>query len=282
VHVTFLLLLGWIGLSGYADTRSALAVFVSTLEVLGLFGLVVLHEYGHALTARHFGIRTRNITLYPIGGVAALEGMPSRPREQLLVALAGPAVNFALAALIAGVALVLGRPLAGLMQLGAGETPILSLLFTANVLMGSFNLLPALPMDGGRVLRALLAMRLSARSATRIAVAVAKVVAVLMGMYAFKTGHTLLAVIAIVVWLGSTAEARLAAARPRANDRPRSWPPDASYPTEVLRVPLGSPPKDGTDRASGGPAFSGIQVDGLRIELVQTEDGPRMRYSRAR
>lgn len=287
VHVTFLLLLAWIGFTAYADTRSGLAVVISTLQVMGLFCLVVMHEYGHALTARHFGIRTRHITLYPIGGVAALEGMPARPREQLLVALAGPAVNFTLAALIAVVTFALGQPLASLTRFSGGAASILTLLFMANVLMGSFNLLPALPMDGGRVLRALLAMRMSPAAATRIAATVAKVLAVLMGLYAFKTGHTMLAVIAIVVWLGSTAEARFAAAQSVRDDKgPGGGRPDPGHPTtEVLRVPFGSSTpqtKDATDRRTDRPAPSGIDVDGVRIELVQTEDGPRMRYSRAR
>ena len=101
VHASFLLLLAWVGFGAYSDTHSALAVLVSVLFVSALFCLVVMHEYGHALTARHFGIRTQRITLYPIGGVAMLQSMPTRPREQLLIALAGPAVNYVLAALIA-------------------------------------------------------------------------------------------------------------------------------------------------------------------------------------
>jgi Zn-dependent protease len=283
LHVTFLFLLGWIGLSTYAATKSPAEVVVSVLAVAALFGLVVLHEYGHALTARHFGIRTRHITLYPIGGVAALEGMPSRPREQLLVALAGPAVNFALAALIAGVMLALGRPVLHLTQLSTDLRSIPTELIVANLMMGSFNLLPALPMDGGRVLRALLAMRMTPTRATQVAANVAKVVAILMGLYAFHIGHTMLAVIAVVVWLGSSAETRLAGGDPRGIRRDPPGPPGSAVPpTEVLKVPFealsrrhrASDPEDG--------AGSRIFVDGMWVELVQTEDGPRMRYSRAR
>jgi Zn-dependent protease len=285
LHVTFLLLLGWIGLSTYAATNSPLQVVKSVLPVVALFGLVVLHEYGHALTARHFGIRTRHITLYPIGGVAALEGMPSRPREQLLVALAGPAVNFALAALIAAALWAIGHPLLHLTQLNSDLRSIPTGLIVANLMMGSFNLLPALPMDGGRVLRALLAMRMDPIKATRIAANVAKLVALAMGLYALYAGHTMLAVIAVVVWLGSSAETRLAGASRSWRGPGSSEPPDGSAipPTEVLRVPFEASPR--RSRVAGEPEAeprSRVFVDGMWVELVQTEHGPRMRYSRAR
>jgi Zn-dependent protease len=282
VHATFLLLLGWIALGAYADTKSPAAVLFSVLFMLALFCLVVLHEYGHALMARHFGIRTRHITLYPIGGVALLEGMPERPREQLLVALAGPAVNFALAAAVVGAMALLGQPLAHLTRLSWDPHSMLAQLFMANILMGSFNLLPALPMDGGRVLRALLAMRLGPVSATRIAAGVAKLVALAMGAYGIWSDVPMLVLIAVVVWLGSTAESRMAQRLAHAQ-RGRS-PSSPGYSTEVLSVPFGeanpASPSDGpVTRSAARPS---AQVDGVLIELVQTPDGPRMRYTRLR
>jgi Zn-dependent protease len=283
VHATFLLLLGWIALGAYADAHSPAAVLRSVLFTLALFCLVVLHEYGHALTARHFGIRTRHITLYPIGGVALLEGMPERPREQLLVALAGPAVNFALAATVVGAMAVLGQPLGQMTRLSWDPQSLLAQLFMANILMGAFNLLPALPMDGGRVLRALLAMRLGPVSATRIAAGVAKLVALTMGAYGFWNEVPMLMLIAVVVWVGSTAESRMAQRLAQARSgRSPGGPP---YTTEVLPVPLGE--DDHAEQSHGqtvrGDAVrSSAQVDGVLIELVQTPDGPRMRYSRLR
>jgi Zn-dependent protease len=284
VHATFLFLLGVIALDSYSETHSGAAVFFSLLFIVALFCLVVLHEYGHALTARHFGIRTLHITLYPIGGVAMLEGMPKRPREQLLVALAGPAVNFALAGLCFAAMTGLGQPLLRIGQLDDHPSSLLSALFFTNMVMGGFNLLPALPMDGGRVLRALLAMRLGPATATRIAAGVAKLVAVLMAAYAvLGHGHGMLLVIAVTVWLGSSAEARMAS-RPVRLDRSRGGPADSDG-VEVLdsravdellaqRPPPGAPfSPQGTD---------GVRVGGLRVELVDTPDGPRMRYSRVR
>jgi Zn-dependent protease len=282
VHATFLLLLGWVALGAYADSKSPAAVFYSVLFTLALFCLVVLHEYGHALMARHFGIRTRHITLYPIGGVAMLEGMPERPREQLLVALAGPAVNFTLAAAAVGVMVVLGQPLAHMTRLSWDPHALLAQLFMANILMGSFNLLPALPMDGGRVLRAVLAMRLGPVSATRIAARVAKLVALAMGAYGFWNDVPMLMLIAVVVWLGSTAENRMTE---RLGRVARGGSPSPSgYSTEVLPVPFGEADRvrqSDPPAAHGAPRAS-ARVDGMLIELVQTPDGPRMRYTRLR
>src|SRR5262249_29082496 len=136
------------------------AVYLATLMV-GLFGCVLLHELGHALMARQFGIATRDITLYPMGGVARLERMSERPWEEFCIAVAGPLVNVVIAASLALVFLLLGLPLAGLgLTQRAWVSPEVSLLrdlFAVNVGLVLFNLLPAFPMDGGRVLRALLA-----------------------------------------------------------------------------------------------------------------------------
>lgn len=140
---------------------------LSTLLVLGaLFATVVLHELGHALAGRHYGIPTRSITLWPFGGIAAMEGMPTKPRQELVVALAGPAVNAVLAVLIGSLWLLLG-----------GGMGVLAILTAINVIMGVFNLTPAFPMDGGRVLRALLARRMGYFRGTRAAILVGRVLA---------------------------------------------------------------------------------------------------------
>jgi Zn-dependent protease len=276
-----LLLLAWVGFGAYSDTHSALAVLVSVLFVSALFCLVVMHEYGHALTARHFGIRTQRITLYPIGGVAMLQSMPTKPREQLLIALAGPAVNYVLAALIAGGLALAGMPLLSLRAITDQPGAIASGLFWANIVMGSFNLLPALPMDGGRVLRALLAMRTDPLRATLIAASVAKIMALLMFGYAMYSGTTMLAVIAVVVWIGSNAERRMAVHPGMFQRRPSSAPPSgAVYNTVVENEP---PPDDAAGWSSARrfmrvPHARGRAAVQAVIEIVQGPDGPRLRY----
>lgn len=278
VHLTFLLLLGWIAWSTYASTGSMLAVLGGVLFVLMLFVFVVMHEYGHALTARRFGIRTRGITLYPIGGVASLEGMPKSPREQLLIAVAGPAVNFVLAAAIALLMVLVGeQPLA--LDIGVGPTSLLEALLYANLLMGSFNLLPALPMDGGRVLRAFLEMRMGAVRATDVAARVARVVALGMGIFAFVNDNPILFAIAVMVWFMSGIERRQArqVEAMRAMEEARSFGLQGMGP--FGHVPRARPPSMARPTTSSG----GRPVAGrprVVVEVVEGPEGPVARLVR--
>jgi Zn-dependent protease/CBS domain-containing protein len=205
VHVTFLLLLGWIALIYWQETHTLSGVASGLALILMLFLCVVLHEYGHALTARRFGIGTRSITLLPIGGVALLESMPKDPRQEIVVALAGPAVNLAIAAVLYLLLLAGARP-GALFAFDTSSEGLLPGLFAANLLLAVFNMLPAFPMDGGRVLRALLAMRMDRVRATRVAARVGQALAVglaLLGLY----GNPMLILIAAFVWIGAGAEA---------------------------------------------------------------------------
>lgn len=261
VHATFGLLLAYVAFSALSNGASGLGALLHVLFVLALFVFVVMHEYGHALTARYFGIRTREITLYPVGGVAMLEGMPRKPQEQLWIALAGPAVNFALAALFALVVTWDGGPASAVF----GYDSLWSVLFMANVMMGAFNLLPALPMDGGRVLRALLAMRMEPVRATAIAARTARVVAVLMALWAMYTGNLVLVAIAMFVYFASGAEQRMAeyvAARtPVVED---GW---------VRAEPVAGP---GVDPAWGRDGGAHTRARRMGFRVVQTADGPRL------
>lgn len=206
VHWTFLLLPLWVLFSQAGAAGWETGAFMLGL-VTALFGCVVLHELGHALMARAFGIRTHDITLYPIGGVARLDGMTEKPGHELAIAVAGPAVNVGIAVLL-GLGLLVGTlAYPPLLQTGVGE--FLWLLLALNVGMVIFNMVPAFPMDGGRVLRALLAWRIGQLRATRIAVWLGGVIALVGGsLAAFYLGNPWLLVIAAFIYLAGQAELR--------------------------------------------------------------------------
>lgn len=203
VHLTFLLLLLFIGFAGYARGGST-AALGSVVYVLLLFGCVLLHEFGHVFAARRYGVQTPDVTLLPIGGVARLERIPEKPGQELVVALAGPAVNVVIAAVLF---LVLGRFGDGAFELADPRQGLLERLLAANVFLVAFNLIPAFPMDGGRVLRALLAYRMGYAPATKIAAGVGQAFAFLFGLYGLFSGNPLLVFVALFVWLGAAGEA---------------------------------------------------------------------------
>ena len=213
VHATFLLLLAWFGLRYFREGGPAGAA-LGLASLLAMFLVVVLHEYGHALTARRYGIATRDITLLPIGGVARLESVPREPRQELAIAVAGPAVNVALALLLLAALVVTGgAPTPGELlsrDAGAGGArAILAWLLTVNVWLVLFNLIPAFPMDGGRVLRAVLALRSGDYTrATEQAARVGQFFALVFGLVGLLVpGNALLVFIALFVWLGAAGEA---------------------------------------------------------------------------
>ena len=207
MHATFLLLIAWLAITYWLQSRSVAAVVSGVAFILALFGCVVLHELGHALAARRYGIQTRDITLLPIGGVARLERMPTKPLQELWVALAGPAVNVGIAAVLL-FWLVLANNLEPVAQLGVTSGSFLERIMVVNLFLAGFNLIPAFPMDGGRVLRALLAMRLEYTRATQIAATVGQGMALLLAFYGFF-GNPFLIFIALFVWIGAASEARM-------------------------------------------------------------------------
>lgn len=207
MHWTFLLLLAWVGYQYYLARPSLGYVLLGLVSILGLFVIIVLHELGHALAARRYGIATRDITLLPIGGLARLERMPDDPWQELVVALAGPLVNVVMA-----VALFIGIQIAGevyhIEVMAKPGTAWLGQLMWVNVILAAFNMLPAFPMDGGRVLRALLALRMDYVKATALAASIGQGMAVFLGFLGLFYNPMLL-FIAFFVWLGAESEANL-------------------------------------------------------------------------
>jgi len=207
MHATFLILLAFVVISHWSDGHSVGKTLEGVGFILALFGCVVLHEFGHALMAARFGIKTRDITLLPIGGVARLERMPEKPLQELWVALAGPAVNVVIATVLF-VWIQVTSSFTPLEQLGVTSGSFLERLMVVNVFMIVFNMLPAFPMDGGRVLRALLATKLEYSRATQIAASVGQFMAL---MFAFMgiLGNPFLIFIALFVWIGAAQEASM-------------------------------------------------------------------------
>ena len=204
IHATFLLIIGWVGLSSWQQTQTIAGTFEGILFIVLLFGFVILHEFGHALTARRYGIKTRDITLYPIGGVARLERMPEKPIQEFWVALAGPMVNVVIAALLF-MWLMVTNTFTPLSSLSMTTGPFIERLAIVNISLVLFNLIPAFPMDGGRVLRSLLAMRLEYARATQLAATIGQGLAVVLGIVGLF-GNPFLVFIAIFVWMGASQE----------------------------------------------------------------------------
>jgi len=261
IHLTFFLLLAWIG--AMHATRGGLPAAAGGIAFICLvFACVVLHELGHAAAARRYGIATPDITLLPIGGLARLERIPEEPWREIAIALAGPAVNVAICALLALVAGGIPAPAEGL-AVDDPQAGFLARLFWVNAFLVLFNLIPAFPMDGGRVLRAVLAFRRTHRDATRIAATVGQMVAILLG-FAGLFGAPLLIFIALFVWLGAAAEAaeedlrattRGLAAEDAMETRFEALPPEADIAAAaeaLLRTPQQDfPVVDGQGRVLG-------------------------------
>jgi Zn-dependent protease/CBS domain-containing protein len=217
IHVTFLLLLAWIFFANYLSVGPQ-AAWNALLFVTLLFLCVLLHEFGHIFTARAFGISTPEVILLPIGGVSRLEHIPEKPREEFLVAIAGPAVNVAIAVLL----IVFAGAKLGMSSLVTIENTsqgFIDQLAMVNLFLAFFNLLPAFPMDGGRVFRALLATRFGYVRATEIAAATGQLVAFALGFLGLF-GNPLLIFIAIFIYLGAAAEAHVVAIRAMARGVP--------------------------------------------------------------
>jgi Zn-dependent protease len=266
VHGTFWLLPLFILFSGVLAGDSLAAVGGDVVFIFAVFGCVVLHEVGHALAARAYGIGTRDITLYPLGGVASLERMPEKPGREIAIALAGPAVNFVIAGalfagLFAGVSLVPSASV--LTEMSALDAFAVKLLL-ANLVLAVFNLLPAFPMDGGRVLRALLATGMTRLRATEVAVGVGSLVAGAGVVAGVMLPSFMLIAVAVVVFLLGQAE--LVAVR--AQTAARQWQAAA----EAFFTPPAAESGAPVDRG-----FTGLMWNAERRVWVQYQDGQVVR-----
>lgn len=201
IHASFALVLLWIGISTWSAAHSGLAVMLGLGFSLAVFACVLLHEFGHALVARRFGIETRRITLLPIGGVAELERSPSDPRAEMWIAAAGPLVNFAIAGALSLIGFATGL---------FGAVTLTSLVFQqlvwANLLLGLFNLIPAFPMDGGRVFRGWATRRWGRLRATQVAARLGRALAVGFGIWGLVGSNPVLVLVAMFVWFAAGRE----------------------------------------------------------------------------
>lgn len=269
IHVTFLLLLVWFGWI-FGEEAGLAGAATGVGFILLLFLCVLLHEFGHAFAARAFGIRTPDITLLPIGGVARLERMPDKPVQELIVAVAGPAVNV----VIAGVLFVFVAAkfrMSDLNELDQAGGSLAVKLLSVNVMLVAFNAIPAFPMDGGRVLRALLAMKLDYVQATTIAARVGQVLAVGFAAAGFlQIGSPMLVFIAVFVFMGAQQEVAYAKFRSGAQGRSVSEVMHAQF----AAIPSDTPVRHALALARGSAQpFYPVIDDAMRAVGVVTLDG---------
>jgi Zn-dependent protease/CBS domain-containing protein len=266
IHFTFLIFIAWIGFT-YFMQGGRVGAERGVLFMVLLFGCVVLHELGHALTARHFGIRTFDIILLPIGGVARLERIPEKPKQEFLITAAGPMVNVLIASLL--ILILRGQPTPELGDLGIPQAGLLARLATANVFLAIFNLIPAFPMDGGRILRSLLAMRMDYVRATQISARIGQGLAVVFGVIGLFYNPFLI-FIALFVYLGAKQEATLAQVR----EISKGVPVSAAMVTEYQSLAVNAQIEEASRfmLQSSQRAFPVIREDGHAVGIVMRED----------
>jgi len=240
IHITFILFLVYIWGANYVSGGAG-AAWTGTIFMVLLFVCVVLHEFGHVFAARAFGINTPDVTLLPIGGVARLERIPEEPGREFVIAIAGPLVNVVIALLLMGFsgAEISGKSLAAIDR---GHESMADRLASVNLFLAAFNMIPAFPMDGGRILRSLLAIRLGFTRATEIAATIGQWFAFVLGFIGLF-GNPILIFIAIFVYLAAASEAQLAAVRAMS----RGVPVGAAMITQFATLPVDAPIGDAVE-----------------------------------
>lgn len=260
VHATFPLIL-LLYAADAARTGSARDVVLAVLLVLAVFACVVLHELGHSLMARKYGFRVRDIVLFPIGGVARAEAIPEEPRKEIAVAIAGPIVNFAIAGALFLILAVRGIP-------PHGDGFFVGLAWV-NLAIGVFNLIPAFPMDGGRILRGLLSLRMPYLEATRRARSTGQLIALGFATVALvNVSFIMLALIAVFVFAGGMIEESAVRTRVRLDGHSAGDLADVSAPVFAMSDAVGM----AADRVSGRPAFAVAGDSGSLLGVVSTAD----------
>lgn len=254
LHLTFLIFLAWIGIADYLAGGASAAV-QSIVFILLVFFCVTLHEFGHIMMARHFGVNTPQVILSPIGGIAAMERMPEKPGQELLVALAGPLVNVAIGAVL----LAAGTSFAGLGTQSFDSLTLAQRLLLVNVMLVLFNLIPAFPMDGGRVLRAVLAMNMGPLRATALAARIGQGFAVLFFVLGLVWNPVLMFV-GVFIYFAAGAEEQQAAFTDFAS---RLTAQDAMEPSPIV-LAVGQPVSDAIDALLSSPQKEFPVVDGAR------------------
>ncbi|MDB4357722.1 site-2 protease family protein [Mariniblastus sp.] len=219
IHWTFLLLPLGIFASAISSGTGLASALTSVLLVIAIFGCVLLHELGHAFAAQQFGIGTRDITLLPIGGVAALERIPRIPLQELWITSAGPLVNVVIALIFFAIQIIGGSGSSAVDQ-------FFYQLMLANVILVLFNLIPAFPMDGGRILRSLLAFKLPYEPATAIAARTGQLCAVGLGLFGLFSGQLMMLLVALFVYFAARSENRMV------QQQPSSVPPSSAEPAQ--------------------------------------------------
>ncbi|MCB1379263.1 MAG: site-2 protease family protein [Alphaproteobacteria bacterium] len=208
LHFTFVLLLAWIGIADYATGGTAAAIS-SIGFILLIFACVTAHEFGHIMMARRYGVKTPEVILSPIGGIANMERIPEVPYQELLVAIAGPLVNVVIATVLLAFT---GVTLSGMTNMNFEAASLVERLTYVNIMLVAFNLVPAFPMDGGRMLRAILAMRLGPARATEVAARLGQGFAflfVLLGLFY----NPILLIVGVFIYFAATAEEQASALR---------------------------------------------------------------------
>jgi len=216
VHWTFLLLLAFFAFIGYQTSGNLAGALTPTAVIVALFVCVLLHEFGHSLVAQRLGIEIRSITLLPIGGVSNLESLPEKPSDEVKITIAGPLVNVVLAPVFFGVGLLLGAVPRIPADIFTGIGSVGQFFFYLgylNVVLAVFNLLPAFPLDGGRILRGLLATRLGALRATEISSTVGQLFAIAFFLIGLISGNFLLALVAVFIYFGARGESQMVRGR---------------------------------------------------------------------
>jgi len=281
IHVTFLIFLLIIGILVFRQ-NGAEAAWDAVAFITLVFTCIVLHEFGHILVARFFGVKTRDVTLFPIGGVANIERMPERPYQELLVAISGPLVNLGI---FLGLSLLFSKQLSDfdIEKINDTGTSLAIRIAAANLILMIFNLLPAFPMDGGRVLRALLAMWTTKSKATKIAASIGQGMALLIGFMGFF-GNPMLIVIAAFIFIAAGSEAETAAFHDIIHDLTirdaMLEAPARLHPSDTIRKAidhlLGSTENEFLVIDQAGPEIGTITRDMLLLALASHDDGTQI------